>query len=80
MASKNILITKTNMKNLILLICTFVITTRCTSPDQKSSIVFSVTFTEALSEQAQDGRLLLMLAKGNKTEPRFQINDGLTTQ
>ncbi len=33
-----------------------------------------------MSDQAQDGRLLLLLANNDKSEPRFQINDGLTTQ
>ncbi len=33
-----------------------------------------------MSEQAQDGRLLLMLSNSDKAEPRNQINDGLTTQ
>jgi hypothetical protein len=33
-----------------------------------------------MSDQAQDGRLLLMLAKDSITEPRFQINDGLKAQ
>jgi len=33
-----------------------------------------------MAEQAQDGRLLLMLANNDKSEPRMQINDGLKTQ
>ena len=33
-----------------------------------------------MGEQAQDGRLLLMLANNDKSEPRMQINDGLSTQ
>ena len=37
---------------------------------------FVISFTKELSEQAQDGRLLLLLANNNITEPRFQINDG----
>ncbi len=41
---------------------------------------FVISFTKELSEQAQDGRLLLLLANNNVTEPRFQINDGLSTQ
>ncbi|MEY4930178.1 MAG: hypothetical protein RI909_902, partial [Bacteroidota bacterium] len=47
-------------------------------PDQ--SPVFKISFTKEMSDQAQDGRLLLMLANNNTSEPRFQINDGLTTQ
>jgi hypothetical protein len=41
---------------------------------------FVISFTKELSEQAQDGRLLLLLANNNVTEPRFQINDGLSAQ
>ena len=41
---------------------------------------FVISFTKELSEQAQDGRLLLLLANNNVSEPRFQINDGLSTQ
>lgn len=33
-----------------------------------------------MSEQAQDGRLLLLLSNNDKDEPRNQINDGLNTQ
>jgi hypothetical protein len=41
---------------------------------------FTITFTDSVSNQPLDGRLLLLLANNNKTEPRFQIGDGLKTQ
>ena len=41
---------------------------------------FVISFTQDLTEQAQDGRLLLLLANNDKSEPRFQISDGLSTQ
>jgi len=48
---------------------------------QKSdSLCFVISFTQELSEKAQDGRLLLLLANNDKTEPRFQITDGLSAQ
>ncbi|MFM8739675.1 MAG: hypothetical protein ACKOC0_05665, partial [Cytophagales bacterium] len=50
----------------------------CTPPTP--SVQFTIAFTKEMSDQAQDGRLLLMLAKSDKTEPRFQINEGLNTQ
>lgn len=53
---------------------------KCTSSDQKTSPKFAVSFTKEMSEQAQDGRLLIMLSHNEAAEPRFQINDGLTTQ
>lgn len=43
-------------------------------------VVFSVTWDESLTEEAQDGRLLIMLSKNDQAEPRFQINDGHNTQ
>lgn len=48
--------------------------------DSKSLLRFSVVFTKELSEQAQDGRLLLMLANNDKREPRFQVSEGLQGQ
>jgi hypothetical protein len=40
----------------------------------------TVSFTDSVSDQPLDGRLLLLLANNNKSEPRFQIGDGLKTQ
>jgi hypothetical protein len=48
--------------------------------NKKSLLKFSITFTKEMSDQAQDGRLLLLLANNDKSEPRFQISDGLNTQ
>ncbi|MGE0589003.1 MAG: hypothetical protein AB7O48_10560 [Cyclobacteriaceae bacterium] len=48
--------------------------------DQRKSVQFAIRFTSELESQAQDGRLLLMLSNNDKAEPRFQINDGLSTQ
>ncbi|HZY79267.1 MAG TPA: hypothetical protein VFE50_07085 [Cyclobacteriaceae bacterium] len=44
------------------------------------SFRFSILFTKEMSDQAQDGRLLLMLANNNRSEPRFQIGEGLNAQ
>ena len=51
----------------------------CSIQNEKGAS-FKISFTKEMSEQAQDGRLLLLIANNNKDEPRFQINDGLTTQ
>ena len=51
----------------------------CSTKNEKPT-VFKISFTTEMSDQALDGRLLLMLANNDKSEPRFQINDGLTTQ
>jgi len=69
------------MKYNPLLLLVFLIGIQCTpSGDANNSAKFSITFTKELSDQAQDGRLLLLLSKDDKKEPRFQINDGLETQ
>lgn len=52
----------------------------CEQNSTSTSLSFKLSFTKEMSEQAQDGRLLLLLANNHKSEPRFQINDGLTTQ
>lgn len=41
---------------------------------------FAISFTKELSDQAQDGRLLLMLSNNDKNEPRFQVSGGHNTQ
>ena len=40
----------------------------------------NVSFSENASDKSLDGRLLLMFAKNDKSEPRFQINAGLNAQ
>jgi uncharacterized lipoprotein YmbA len=39
----------------------------CTSQNEKTA-VFKISFTKELSDQAQDGRLLLMLANNDKSD------------
>ncbi|MFN8889236.1 MAG: hypothetical protein ACK5WF_17380, partial [Cyclobacteriaceae bacterium] len=59
----------------------FLLTIQCSDKANTKGIPkFSISFTKELSEQAQDGRLLLLLSTNDKAEPRFQINDGLETQ
>lgn len=53
---------------------------QCAPGNQKSNLKFAISFTEEMSDQAQDGRLLLMLANNDTREPRFQINEGLKAQ
>lgn len=42
--------------------------------------VFEITLSEQLIDQAQDGRLILMLSTDDSAEPRFQISDGPESQ
>jgi hypothetical protein len=62
---------------ILLLQCT---TSSNTNTSSGNSAKFTISFSESLISEAQDGRLLLLLATNNKQEPRFQIGDGLNTQ
>ena len=42
--------------------------------------VVNVTISNTLEDPPEDGRLLLLLADNNNSEPRFQINAGLNAQ
>jgi hypothetical protein len=44
------------------------------------TITFDVSFSDQISDESQDGRLLLLLSTDDSKEPRFQINDGPNTQ
>lgn len=63
----------------ILPILIVVLAVGCT-PSKPEGPKFSITFTKEMSEQAQDGRLLLLLAKRDHTEPRFQMTHALSAQ
>lgn len=52
--------------------------TEKTSPVRK--LRFGISFTQDLSKEALDGRMLLMISTDNNNEPRFQISDGPSTQ
>jgi len=53
---------------------------QCTSPQEYTGPTFSISFSRELTDLAQDGRVLLILANNDASEPRFQITDGLSTQ
>ena len=67
------------MKKLSYLFLLGTIAMQC-SPSKNAGPKFSITFTKELSEQAQDGRLLLLLAIHDNAEPRFQMGHGLGAQ
>lgn len=58
---------------LILFIFTFGLQAHSDTSNQGG---FSLSFTESVSDESLDGRLLLILATDSKREPRFQINYG----
>jgi hypothetical protein len=55
-------------------------TTHCTQQGTKSNLKFTISFTPEMSGDAQDGRLMLLLANNDKSEPRFQMGDGYKMQ
>jgi len=57
-----------------------IVVLNCTSPRNQGNNKFTISFTQEMSDQPLDGRLLLLLANNDKSEPRFQISDGLKTQ
>src|SRR6478736_6323252 len=67
-------------KTLFLPLLLLLLGTQCAQKENGSALKFSLTFTKEMSDQAQDGRLLILLANNDKSEPRFQIGDGLQTQ
>jgi hypothetical protein len=46
---------------------------------KKSKLKFEISFTEDISAEALDGRMLLMISHKDNGEPRFQISDGNNT-
>jgi hypothetical protein len=52
----------------------------CNTNPEKSKYLFKIQFSRELSDEVQDGRLLLMISNNDTDEPRFQISDGLSTQ
>ncbi|NAS32484.1 hypothetical protein GTQ40_15995 [Flavobacteriaceae bacterium R38] len=66
------------MKSVFFLVMTAFLFMSCTQ--ETASIKINVSFSESVSEESLDGRLLLMLSTNDKNEPRFQINSGLNTQ
>ncbi len=62
--------------------CVFTYLTGCadTGIDRESKLQFSLSFPAESSTEALDGRMLLLIANKNDTEPRFQISDGPDSQ
>jgi len=63
-----------------LLVLYLLIILGCSTDSSVSNYLFKISIDQELTDQAIDGRLLLMLSTNNDSEPRFQINDGLQTQ
>lgn len=66
--------------NVLIFILALMLVQCAPNPQSANLVQFSVSFSKDLLEEAQDGRLLLLLSNNSQAEPRFQINDGLNTQ
>lgn len=69
------------MKRLFYALALLALCVKCTPPVMTTEgPSFQVSFPSEVGEQPQDGRLILLLSRDNKQEPRFQFNFGLGTQ
>jgi len=69
------------MKQFLFFLSTFLLfVTACTDKTNESSPEISILIKTDKQTMPEDGRLLLIFANNNETEPRFQINGGLKTQ
>ncbi len=53
---------------------------QCDPIGNDGKVTVKISFSNSLSSEAQDGRLLFIVANNPDREPRFQINDGLGAQ
>jgi hypothetical protein len=69
---------------LVLIIClagmTLGLACRLAPGRAANNVSFSISFPAGLSAEPLDGRLLLLISSDPRNEPRFQINDGPSTQ
>ncbi len=65
------------MKHLPLLLLTILLSCQSATKDD---FQINILLDQSIVQEAQDGRLLLLLSNDSTAEPRFQINDNPTTQ
>jgi hypothetical protein len=72
------------LPSLVVIACLCVALQSCQSPEpddpKAAGPAFAVTFDAGLTSEAQDGRLLLLLATHDEDEPRFLVSDAADTQ
>ncbi|MFP2996115.1 alpha/beta hydrolase-fold protein [Spongiivirga sp. MCCC 1A20706] len=61
-----------------LVLCFSMLFMSCT--ENEKGLEVNISFSDQISNEAKDGRLLLMLSTNDEKEPRFQISTGLNTQ
>ncbi len=67
------------MKKQLFLCLLFILSVSTFLQSQKTSLSFSISFSDQLETTVLDGRMLLFIAPNNDTEPRMQVNDGVGT-
>ena len=60
----------------IAMVCVFLAADGC-APGGPRGPVFSISFDAEVLNEAVDGRVLLILAKSDEEEPRFQVRSGV---
>ena len=68
------------LKLITFFIIVFALSCDSSSSDKANEIAITVSFSEKLNTDNLDGRLLLILADNNESEPRFQVKEGLDAQ
>ena len=69
------------MKKVLFLVSLTILLNSCQNQSAlDTKVSFNISISENLAEPPEDGRLLLLLADNDKSEPRFQINAGLNAQ
>ena len=58
----------------------FILSCNSESRKTENDIAIKIFFSDSISEQSFDGRLLLIFADNDKSEPRFQVSEGLNAQ
>ena len=54
----------------------------CNSESRKieNKVAINISFPDSISEESIDGRLILIFADNDESEPRFQVSEGLDAQ
>ncbi|MEM9857270.1 MAG: alpha/beta hydrolase-fold protein [Bacteroidota bacterium] len=52
----------------------------CQEPTKEARLTFTVSIAQALADKPSDGRIILLLANNDASEPRFQLTDGTDSQ
>ena len=63
-----------------ILLSIFMLSCNSESRKTENDIAINISFPDSISEQSFDGRLILIFSDNDKSEPRFQVSEGLNAQ